>query len=130
LNYKPNHLTYEYTSSSEQLLVFSEIFYDLGWTAYIDGEEAKHFRVNYILRGMKVPTGEHKIEFVYSLKSYDVGRKDFSSIICFYYFATSVRRWLQRIKNEKLIRPSLISFAVPLKGGQFRSETKKQGVVK
>jgi hypothetical protein len=75
LEYKPNHLSYEYTSSSEQLLVFSEIFYDLGWTAYIDGEEAKHFRVNYILRGMKVPAGEHKIEFVYSLKSYDVGNK-------------------------------------------------------
>jgi uncharacterized membrane protein YfhO len=93
LEYKPNYLTYEYTSSTDQLLVFSEIFYDLGWTAYIDGEEVKHVRVNYVLRGMKVPAGEHKIEFVYNLKSFDVGNKIGYSFVNF-YFATSIRRWL------------------------------------
>jgi hypothetical protein len=75
VEYKPNHLTYEYTASSEQLVVFSEVFYDLGWHAYIDDKPVDHFRVNYILRAMKVPEGEHTIEFKYQLKSFDVGNK-------------------------------------------------------
>jgi uncharacterized membrane protein YfhO len=75
VEYKPNHLTYEYTASSEQLVVFSEVFYDLGWHAYIDGKPVDHFRVNYILRAMRVPEGEHTIEFKYQLKSFDVGNK-------------------------------------------------------
>jgi uncharacterized membrane protein YfhO len=73
--YKPNHLVYEYSSNSKQLVVFSEIFYDIGWQAYIDEKPVEHYRVNYALRGLMVPEGEHTIEFKYSLKSYEVGNK-------------------------------------------------------
>ena len=62
----PDHLTYTYSSSKEQLATFSEIFYNKGgWVSFIDGKEVPHFRVNYILRAMIVPAGQHTIEFRY-----------------------------------------------------------------
>ncbi|NLE63518.1 MAG: hypothetical protein GX612_06750 [Bacteroidales bacterium] len=62
----PNHLTYTSNFNKEQLTVFSEVFYKTGgWVSYLDGKEVPHFRVNYILRAMVVPAGEHTIEFKY-----------------------------------------------------------------
>ena len=61
--YRPNHLTYTSTNDKEGIAVFSEMYYDKGWNAYIDGKEAAHFKVNYVLRALKVPSGTHKIEF-------------------------------------------------------------------
>lgn len=64
-DYEPNHLTYESNSATNQFAVFSEIYYNSGkgWNAYIDGEKAEHIRVDYILRGMMLPSGTHTIEF-------------------------------------------------------------------
>ena len=73
--YQPNYLKYSYNANSEQLVVFSEIYYDKGWNAYIDGEKVPHVRVNYVLRAMTVPAGEHAIEFKFEPKSYYVGNK-------------------------------------------------------
>ena len=74
-SYHPNKLVYSYYGNSEQLAVFSEIYYDKGWKAFVDGEEVPHFRVNYILRGMVLPAGEHSIEFRFKPRSYYSGRK-------------------------------------------------------
>lgn len=63
VDYQLNHLTYDTKTASDQFAVFSEIYYKDGWNAYIDGELTKHFQTNYILRGLKVPAGEHTIEF-------------------------------------------------------------------
>lgn len=73
--YQPNYLKYTAKNASEQLAVFSEIYYDKGWNAYIDGESVPHFRVNYILRGMVLPAGEHTVEFKFHPKSYYNGNK-------------------------------------------------------
>ena len=75
IDYAPNHLTYKTKASNEQLAVFSEIYYDKGWNAYIDGVLHPHFRADYILRSMKVPAGEHKIEFKFEPQSYIIGEK-------------------------------------------------------
>jgi hypothetical protein len=61
--FKPNYLKYESTNSNDGFAVFSEIYYKSGWNTYIDGELQPHGRVNYILRGMNVPKGNHTIEF-------------------------------------------------------------------
>lgn len=62
-NYKPNHLTYESNTKNGGLVVFSENYYKHGWQAYIDGSPVDHIRVNYVLRGMQIPSGNHTIEF-------------------------------------------------------------------
>jgi hypothetical protein len=74
-SYHPNRLTYDYQANTEQLAVFSEIYYEKGWKSFVDGEEVPHFRVNYILRGMVLPAGEHTIEFRFEPRSYFAGKK-------------------------------------------------------
>ena len=72
-DYKPNKLMYTFNSSKEEFVVFSEIYYQNGWQAYIDDVPVDHVRVNYLLRGLKVPQGSHKITFEFSRKSYSTG---------------------------------------------------------
>ena len=76
VDYKPDQLTYQSKSSSEQMAVFSDIWYgpNKGWNAYIDGEKVDHFRANYLLRAMRVPQGEHEIVFSFEPKSYEYGK--------------------------------------------------------
>jgi len=72
--YQPNHLIYNLTNvTSTQLVVFSEIYYEKGWNAYIDGVIVPYFRVNYVLRSMMVPEGTTKIEFKFEPSSYSTG---------------------------------------------------------
>lgn len=61
--YNPDYVVYKTKTSKEQLAVFSEVYYEPDWRAYIDGKPADYFRANYILRAMVIPAGEHKIEF-------------------------------------------------------------------
>lgn len=72
--YTPDHLSYKSKANSEQLSVFSEIYYNSGkgWQAYIDGEKVDHIRVNYILRGIVVPSGEHTIDFKFEPKAWNM----------------------------------------------------------
>lgn len=62
-SYALNNLVYDFNSTTNQFAVFSEIFYKNGWNAYIDGNLAPHYRVNFVLRGLEIPKGTHKIEF-------------------------------------------------------------------
>jgi uncharacterized membrane protein YfhO len=73
-SYLPNRLEYSYSSSTDQLAVFSEIFYDKGWNAYINGQKVPYIKVNYILRGMKVPAGQGEIVFAFEPATYQVGK--------------------------------------------------------
>lgn len=68
-------LTYESVSSKPGFAVFSEIYYPHGWDAYIDGQKTNFVRVNYLLRGMQIPAGNHKIEFRFEPRSVILGDK-------------------------------------------------------
>ncbi|QBA64281.1 YfhO family protein [Muriicola soli] len=63
VNYQPNQLEYRSENDHEGVVVFSELYYPLGWNAYLDGKKVSHFRVNYGLRALEVPSGNHKIKF-------------------------------------------------------------------
>ena len=61
--YNPDYLKYTTHTSSDQLAVFSEIYYEPDWRAYIDGKPAHYIRANYLLRAMIIPAGDHVVEF-------------------------------------------------------------------
>ena len=68
-------IDYKFSAKTNQFAVFSEIYYDRGWNAYIDGNKADYVRVDYILRGMSIPAGDHTTEFRFEPHSYDLGNK-------------------------------------------------------
>ncbi len=74
-DYKANDLTYESNTASEQLAVFSEIYYKDGWNAYVDGKPAPHFSADWVLRAMRVPAGKHTIEFKFEPTRYFTAEK-------------------------------------------------------
>ena len=61
-------LTYQSKTTKEQFAVFSEIYYKDGWNAYVDGKLTTYYQVNYVLRGMIIPAGNHTIEFKFEPK--------------------------------------------------------------
>lgn len=67
-------IDYTFESKSPQFAVLSEVYYPLGWDAYIDGKKADYVKTDYVLRGMYVPAGNHEIEFRFEPKSYSTGR--------------------------------------------------------
>ena len=68
-------MTYTANCTQDQLAIFSEIFYDKGWNAYLNGELVPHFRANYVLRAMSIPAGNHQIEFKFEPTTYNTGEK-------------------------------------------------------
>jgi hypothetical protein len=73
--FKPNYLKYESQNTNDGLAVFSEIYYEHGWNAYIDGILLPHFRVNYLLRAIEIPKGNHTIEFKFEPEVVETGSK-------------------------------------------------------
>ena len=62
---KSDYIKYDVSSDDTGLIIFSEIFYPKGWKAYINDQEVIMERFNYILRGLEVPKGKHRLEFVF-----------------------------------------------------------------
>ena len=63
--YRPNYLRYTTQSEGNAMAVFSEIYTREGWRAYIDGEEVRPLRADYILRALELPAGSHTVEWRY-----------------------------------------------------------------
>jgi hypothetical protein len=72
-SYNPDHMVYQSGSTATQIAVFSEVYYDKGWTMLIDGKEHPYFRADYLLRAAQIPVGNHKIEFIFHPASYYTG---------------------------------------------------------
>ena len=95
-SYEPNHLVYESNSTKENLAVFSEIYYQPGWVATIDGKEMPHVRANYVLRAMLLPAGKHKVEFTFAPQSFYLGEKVSmisSAIMLLLFFGMLYMEW-------------------------------------
>lgn len=71
--YAPNHLVYNFNSKVDQVAVFSEIYYDKGWNAYINGQKVPYVRANYLLRAMPLKAGAYEVEFRFEPTSYSLG---------------------------------------------------------
>lgn len=77
-----NVISYKSSAAATQFAVFSEVYYEKGWLAFIDDKPAPYCRVNYALRGMVVPAGTHTITFKFEPVVYYTGIK----ISLFSYF--------------------------------------------
>ncbi|GAA4969673.1 YfhO family protein [Algibacter aquimarinus] len=75
IDVKPNYLKYESNNQNDGFAVFSEVYYGNGWKTLINGKKANHIRVNYILRGMSIPAGNHIIEFKFDPDVVKTGSK-------------------------------------------------------
>lgn len=73
-SYAPNELVFQSQAAGERLAVFSDIYYDKGWQVSIDGQPVDYIRVNYILRGLRIPEGEHTITWSFEPTSYYTGK--------------------------------------------------------
>ena len=73
IEYNPNKIIYDVSNTSDAFIVFSEIYYPHGWKVYVNGEERKILRVNYVLRGLQLNKGNHKIEMVFNPSPYKIG---------------------------------------------------------
>lgn len=106
-SYEPDKLVYTTQSESDQFAVFSEIWYgpDKGWQAYLDGQPIDHIRVNYLLRGMKVPAGKHEIMFEFKPDAFYEGGK--IALICSLLILIWLGWVLYRVyrKKEPLLTP-------------------------
>jgi hypothetical protein len=90
---------YKFSAHSNQFAVFSEIYYDKGWDAYVDGKKADYVRTDYCLRGMAIPAGDHTVEFRFEPHSYKVGMMMttwFNLFIYLLLIAGLVMEWRKR----------------------------------
>ena len=67
-----NEISFNVEADGNSFLFLSETFYP-GWKAYVDGQEEKIFRANYIFQSIFIPKGEHNIRFIYQPVSFKIG---------------------------------------------------------
>ena len=92
-------ITYKSSARTNQFAVFSEIYYDKGWDVYLDGNKTDYLRVDYLLRGMAIPAGDHNIEFRFEPHSYKLGMmltSWFSLLIYLLLIAAAAVEWKKR----------------------------------
>ena len=90
--------------TAPQFAVFSEVYYPVGWNAYIDGKKTGYCNTNYILRGLSVPAGKHSIKFVFEPASVKKGKTIMfigSIFIALFFLGGSFMAWKESRKNEK-----------------------------
>jgi uncharacterized membrane protein YfhO len=71
--YEPNQVNYNFSSKTDQVAVFSEIFYDKGWKATVNGQEISIIRANYLLRALPLKAGNYEVDFKFEPQSYSLG---------------------------------------------------------
>lgn len=107
IHYAPNHLIYSFNSNTDQVAIFSEIYYDKGWNAYINGQKVPYIRANYLLRAMPLKAGMYNIDFKFEPRSYAVGNvialiSSIILILCmasFIFYSVKVKKQTEKSKS-------------------------------
>lgn len=97
--------SYKSHSATGGFGVFSEVFYNKGWKAFIDGKETPILRTNYVLRGLNIPAGDHEIKFVFHPKSYYTGQAIASvvNILIWLIILFALFQWYRRQKTVVVV---------------------------
>ncbi len=72
VGYGPNEIVMETNTPSDGVLVLSEVYYP-GWRAWVDNQEVKVLRANFLFRAIELPTGSHHIRMLYDPLSFKLG---------------------------------------------------------
>ncbi|HOK36501.1 MAG TPA: YfhO family protein, partial [Paludibacteraceae bacterium] len=107
IHYAPNHLIYSFNSNTDQVAIFSEIYYDKGWNAYINGQKVPYIRANYLLRAMPLKAGMYNIDFKFEPRSYAVGNvialiSSIILILCiasFIFYSVKIEKQTEKSKS-------------------------------
>lgn len=105
--YAPNRLTYHSRLSRPRIAVFSEIYFPWGWQATVDGKPVEIGRVNYVLRALNLPAGNHTVTFEFKPQSVERAESiSVASIILIYIVCLGAlacvvgRRYMPRRKKH------------------------------
>lgn len=102
VDHAPNRLVYKSNNKNDGFAVFSEIYYDKGWQASIDGKKVDIIKTNYFVRGLEIPKGQHEIELKFDPQSVKTGSLiTLSSNIIFILLLIGGVYWMWRNKDEK-----------------------------
>ena len=100
-SYSANQLKYKYSSEINQFVVFSDMYYQNGWNAYVNGELTQHFRVNYVLRGLETPKGTYTITFKFEPEVIKKGTT--ITLISYLFFLLIPIGWYFLEQRKKLV---------------------------
>ena len=100
-SYKANEMRYTVSAASDQLAVFSEIYYKDGWNAYLDNKLVPHMRANYVLRALVVPKGEHELVFKFEPRVIQTG--NMISLISYGLLILIPLGWFIRERQKKTV---------------------------
>jgi Bacterial membrane protein YfhO len=92
--YQNNKVQIDARLSHPGILVLADAFYP-GWKVFVDGVEEKILRANYLFRGVELPAGNHRVEFVYDPLSFKFGLV-ISSLTAALVFAVPLVGWILR----------------------------------
>jgi hypothetical protein len=98
--YGLNEISYTSHNSREGLAVFSDIYYPLGWKAYVDGKETPIIRANYVLRALRLPAGDHKIDFKFHPQKFYTGNT-IAGISSFLLYALIIGAIVYVVRRKK-----------------------------
>jgi len=127
--YHPSKMEYEYSAATEQLAVFSEMYYppSKGWKCYLNGEPAPDFtKADYLLRAMRLPAGKNmKLEMRFEPRSYAVGENisRFASGLIILFLLGGLSLWFR--KGKHVADPNRLA-DVPAPEKPARSETRAE----
>jgi hypothetical protein len=97
--YSRNQIVVTTKASENTLLVLGEKYYT-SWRAEIDGKRAAIQPANHILRGVYVPSGEHRVAFEFHSTSFENGK--YLTLASFAFFAALfAREWFVRRRDHK-----------------------------
>lgn len=71
--YNARNIHFTVNKSEAGYVAISEMYYPAGWTATVNGEETDIFAMNFLLRGIHLPAGEHKVQLEFAPASHTVG---------------------------------------------------------
>lgn len=96
--YEAEFLSMTANVNKNSMLVLGEKYYD-GWKAFVDGKPAEIYRANYVLRGVYLTPGVHKIEFVFDPLPYKIGK--YLTLFSFALFAVMLGREVWKKRKTK-----------------------------